>query len=566
MANVNAEAFAGELFYSSGNSQLGKARRWLWLIALFSVAGAIAGARGSPLGMLFAGGLTLLTFVAIDAYFKGQLRDGQAVVAITDEWIESPVFSSAQKRFEWREISGVSLEATQGAPWLEFRLASTADRSDRKSFWTGRSEARPSLLLTRFSVDEQARLTAAIERQLNAAGSVAEGAASAVHSSVAEEAEFQERLRQMAPIPWMLWLIVGANVLIWALTAVYSGSILQNPADKLFAWGGNTASEVQRGEWWRLLSATFLHGGLMHVAMNMIGLVSAGVAVERIYGHRLFLLIYFGSGLLGSALSLHFSAQSSVSVGASGAVFGITGALLVAVFQHRENLPKAFGKQTISSLGVFIVYALMQGFAKQGIDNAAHIGGLIGGGLLAAILPERFDMAHYLRTYRTRLAAGLLLVVATAAAIAAIAPRAAVDHKRLFDSTGLITRGLNGFDAGIKGVRDDALAVQRGAMSEREADERSRRIHAPAFRAVLEDLDGVYLRPGDPRAEFIRDVRRMTELLFESLAMESVWQDGNDRPTPADPQRMAAIERELREVDARLKKFMEVAKAKPGSR
>ena len=93
----------------------------------------------------------------------------------------------------------------------------------------------------------------------------------------------------------------------------------------------------------------------MHLAMNMLGLVGAGIIVERIYGHRLFALIYLGSGLMGSALSFHFSAQHAGSVGAPGAVFGITGALFVGIFQHRQKLPNASSKHAISSIGIFIV-------------------------------------------------------------------------------------------------------------------------------------------------------------------------------------------------------------------
>lgn len=562
MENDRDSAFMGELFYASNDSQLGKARRWLWFAGLITIAGVLAGTRGSLPGMMIAGGLSLVVFVIIDIYFSRQLCAGEAVVAMTDEWIESPVFSGTQKRFQWHEIADVSLESTQGAPWLELQLTDSTGRSDRKSFWTGRNEARPSLLLTRFSADEQARLTTAIEQHLNTVNSVADGSASVMRNTVAEDAEFQERLRQLVPIPWLLWLIVAANVLIWIATAVYGGNVMQNSADKLLLWGGNAASEVQRGDWWRLLSATFLHGGLMHLVMNMIGLVSAGIAVERIYGHRLFLLIYIGSGLLGSALSLHFSAQAAVSVGASGAVFGVTGALLVAIFQHRDTLPKTFSTQTLSSLGIFIVYALMQGFAKQGIDNAAHVGGLVGGCLLAYLLPERFDMAHFARNFRSRAIAGVVLVLVATTGVAAMAPRAAIDQKRLLESQALFTRGLANFDAALKAVQQEAQAVNAGKMSERESDDRSRSVHAPAFRNALADLAGVYLRPGDPREPLLREVRRMTELFVESLGMQSVYREGSDKPEPLDPVRMAAIEGELKAVDERITKLVEEAKAK----
>lgn len=561
MSGNDTDAFAGELFYASSDSQMGRARRWLRVGGVLSFVMAMLIPGGSIPAMLIGGGIVLILFVGIDILLTRQLRDGQAVVAITDEWIESPVFSGTQKRFLWSEIAAVSLEAQQGAPWLEFQLADASGRSDRRRFWTGRNEARPSLLLTRFSTDEQVRLSGAVEQRLRFAGMGSDGTASAIRNAVAEEAEFQERLRQLAPIPWVLWLIVAANVLIWIATAVQGGNVMQNPVDKLLAWGGNAASEVQRGEWWRLLSATFLHGGLMHLAMNMIGLISAGVAVERIYGHRLFLLVYVGSGLFGSALSLHFSAQSAVSVGASGAVFGVTGALLVAIYQHRETLPKAFGKQTISSLGIFIVYALMQGFARQGIDNAAHVGGLLGGCVLALLLPERFDPAHFARHFRVRAMAGLALVLVGTTVVAVMAPAAPVDQKRLMESQSVLMRGLAGFDAALKALRLDSQATKEGRMSERDADDRSRYVHAPAFRAVSQELSSVYLRPGDPREGFVRDVRRMTELFVESLGMASVYREGSERPEPVDPSRWRAIEKELLEIDARMRKHAEAGKA-----
>lgn len=565
-ANAAAAADAGEFFYGSNSSPLGKARRWLWLSGLIGLLATVATARGSLQATLISGGFVLAIFAVIDGYLRHQLRAGRVAATLTDEGIESPVFSGDEKRFRWADIAGASVENIQGHPQLQLLLAESTGVADRRDFLTGRNRARPTLLLNRFSAEEQGRLIAAVERRLRQQRPEAATAVAGVSNAIAEEAAFQERLKQLAPTPWVLCFVVAANVIVWLATAIYGGSVLQTSADKLLLWGGNAASEVQHGEWWRLLTATFLHGGVMHLAMNMIGLVSAGITVERIYGHRLFLLVYLGSGLLGSALSLHYSAQVAVSVGASGAVFGVTGALLVAVFQHRHVLPKTFGKQTISSLAVFIVYALMQGFAKQGIDNAAHIGGLLGGCVLAFLLPERFDPAHFARHFKVRAVAGLALVLAATTGLAAMAPRAAVDQKRLFESSALIARGMAGFDAAIKAVQQDAQAVQSGRMSERQADERSRAVHAPAFRAVLQDLSAAYLRPDDPREALVRDVRRMSELLLESLAMESVYRAGSDKPEPADPQRMTAIETELREIDARLQKLIAASQAQQKKR
>ena len=319
-------------------------------------------------------------------------------------------------------------------------------------------------------------------------------------------------------------------------------------------------SAVQKGDWWRLLTATFLHSGFLHVGMNMLGLYGAGVTVERIYGPRLFAIIYFGSGLLGSALSLHFSAQHAVGVGASGAVFGVAGALLVATFQHRENLPKTFSKQTISGIGIFVLYSLVQGLGKQGIDNAAHIGGLIGGCVLAFVLPERFDMEHFRRTVASRTVIALVVISAATLTVVSMAPKAGIDQGKIFASSVLLEQASRRFSEAVRALQQEQEQVKAGKLSEREADDRSRIVHAPVFRKVVEDLSQVTLRPGDLREPLLKDTTRIAELIAESLAMESVLNEDSAKLEPADPVRMREIEAELAQVWARSKKYRETLK------
>ena len=140
-----------------------------------------------------------------------------------------------------------------------------------------------------------------------------------------------------------------------------------------------------RGEAWRLATALFLHGGLLHVSLNMLALHQVGQVVERLYGRSGFLVIYVGAGLLGNLASLWWK-QSGVSVGASGAIFGVYGALLAYLTAQRGSVPvQIFAEMRSGTLG-FIGYSLFAGFAVPGIDNAAHVGGLLGGLLLGATL------------------------------------------------------------------------------------------------------------------------------------------------------------------------------------
>ncbi len=516
----------------------------------------------SAMGMLISTGIILVIMLPFDRLMRRRLDQRQPLITLTPEAIESTSFVDKKlMRILWRDITGASVESVQGTPHLRFRLKATAGFPDKKSFLTGANPSQPMLLLSPLAAEEQAQFIDSVRQRLQDTHEGDPSKQPVVVDEAKEEREFLEGLRSLAPHTWITYGLIVLNVLVWLGTLMLGGNILTSPADKLLLWGGNAASEVQRGEWWRMLSATFLHSGLMHVSMNMLGLYTAGVLVERIYGHRLFLLIYFGSGLLGSALSLHYSAQQAVSVGASGAVFGVTGALLVAFAQHRDKLPKSFSKQQISGLGMFVLYALLQGFSKQGIDNAAHIGGLIGGCLAAYILPERFDMEHFRRTYVSRAFIAFLATAAATVGIAATAPKAAIDQAGVFASEELVKRGLSGFDTVFKQLQQEQADIKSGKLTELEVDERSRTVYAPQFRAVAEDLSKVIFRPGDPRDAFVKDARRIAELMAEASAMESLMGD-DQKLHPIDPERSKEIETETLKIAERMKAFIEKSNKK----
>jgi membrane associated rhomboid family serine protease len=127
-------------------------------------------------------------------------------------------------------------------------------------------------------------------------------------------------------------------------------------------------------EWWRLITATFLHsdGSFIHILFNMYVLYMYGPAVEQAYGHVRFAALYLVAGLAGSAASYAFSDPRIIGVGASGAIFGIVGVLVVHFYNRGQ-------RHLVNSLMGFIGLNLILGFVLPNIDNAAHIGGLIGG-------------------------------------------------------------------------------------------------------------------------------------------------------------------------------------------
>jgi rhomboid protease GluP len=218
--------------------------------------------------------------------------------------------------------------------------------------------------------------------------------------------EFLWRLHQATPRTWVTPTLVGINVLVWLLNLASGVSPIAPRAIDLLVWGGNHLP-LTIEQPWRLLASTVLHGGIIHLGFNMYVLWDIGRIAERFYGSGQMLLTYLVAGISGSIASLFFAASTGVSVGASGAIFGVVGCLLAALFTKSHKLPRGLAKTMRSSMLLFVGYALAIGFMAGFIDNAAHIGGLASGFLMGVILAEKFDVLEYQRQAITRAALAL---------------------------------------------------------------------------------------------------------------------------------------------------------------
>lgn len=168
--------------------------------------------------------------------------------------------------------------------------------------------------------------------------------------------------------------LIAINVLIYIISSLISGSIADIDAMTLLRMGAKYNPYINRGEIWRLFTSTFLHGGIIHITCNMYSLYAVGGQVERIYGKVKYILIYILSALGASALSYLLDPRS-LSVGASGAIFGVFGALLVYVIKAKDRLNKGALVNLLAVLGL----NLYIGLTIPNIDNFAHIGGLVTG-------------------------------------------------------------------------------------------------------------------------------------------------------------------------------------------
>jgi len=174
-------------------------------------------------------------------------------------------------------------------------------------------------------------------------------------------------------------VLIAINILFYLIT-VAQGSSISSPGGALFEDMWLTGIQVGGGDWYRLVTAMFLHASILHLAFNMLALWWLGRTVEEELGPWRYLLLYFVSGIAGSAGALLFSSPLAVTVGASGAIFGVMGSLLI--LQYRATGTLAGPALTL------IVLNLAFTFAIPGISKGGHLGGLVGGILTTLAFDE----------------------------------------------------------------------------------------------------------------------------------------------------------------------------------
>jgi rhomboid protease GluP len=264
-----------------------------------------------------------------------------------------------------------------------------------------------------------------------------------------------EPRRSISPFHRLLYertpRLIVTPAMIVTLVAIYGAMVVTSgeanfSTGTLMAWGGLFGPAVAAGEWWRLVTAIFLHAGPIHLALNSLVLWRLGEVVERVLAPPVFLVVYLLTGILASLASLQFHAVPRVSIGASGAIFGLAGALLAMVVAARGSLRATLVDRKVTSLGhglaeepteppplptaqdqlremlgdlregvfSFIAYNVIFGFMIPFVDNAAHLGGLAGGVAIGWLVGRRAFAE------RPRLAWTIVPAVVTVALAAAL--------------------------------------------------------------------------------------------------------------------------------------------------
>lgn len=311
-------------------------------------------------------------------------------------------------------------------------------------------------------------------------------------------------------------LLIVANLLIFGLMLGAGAGLWHGGQNSVqLAWGANFGPATQDGQWWRLGSAMFLHFGVLHLGMNLWALWDGGQLVERAYGSSRFTAIYVGSGLAGNLLSLVMQGNQAVSGGASGAIFGIYGALLVFLWRERQALPANEFRWLFLAASLFTLVSIGLGLFVSGIDNSAHIGGLISGILLALLfgwqaLIQAAPATPPASTLGQRLIAGAILIAGITLLILRLPEPKYVWHEEVTARDEI--RDFFEREVRIQHSWQDILRKETPAGEDLEAI--ARRIEAEIadpYAVSAEQLSGLDFDSPIPSATQIETLRRYSE-------------------------------------------------------
>jgi rhomboid protease GluP len=225
-------------------------------------------------------------------------------------------------------------------------------------------------------------------------------------SQINANAEFQRHLVDKSTRTPVTVALIAINALVFVAALMGGAELFEPTGGVQIAWGSNFGPYTTDGEWWRLFTSLFIHFGIVHIILNMLALAVFGPLVERLYGSLTYLLTYLFAGMAGSLASVSWHPGIN-SAGASGAIFGILGALLASPLRAGDTFPIDIVRSIRHWFMVFLGWSLYAGFKYKGIDYAAHLGGLVSGFIIGLVAGRpitagsalvRSDLRHLLQT------------------------------------------------------------------------------------------------------------------------------------------------------------------------
>ncbi|MFZ4287873.1 rhomboid family intramembrane serine protease [Variovorax sp. HJSM1_2] len=453
----------------------------------------------------------------------------------------------------WNDVLDAETDRLLLGQVLRLDLMPSPTRRNRRSFLTGRNPSTPLISLHLLDVRQQRDALRAIHAQIAPRRAAAGlGEAPSVGRARAAVA-LDDALYRITPHTWALFAMLAANIGVWLLQLTQGVNAMRPSTVQLLEWGGNTAaSVVVDGDYWRMFSAMFLHGGAAHLGFNMLALAVAGRPLNRLLGNLQFLLLYLTAGLAGAVTSLHVSAQTAVSVGASGAIFGVMGAILTVSWQYRRRMPGAENRRIWVGLGLFVLYSLMQGLLHSGVDNAAHAGGLVAGLLLGLCLSAPFD-EQVSRVQRFKAALGAATVSGALLVMGVLStPVPAVWPMQSLQAEAVLRRVMPRFQQTFAALEQQGQRFRLGQLTALQYWSFAHQVVTPQCQAMVQQLSRLRAPQWEPAGQLASAVQRMCVLMMANVDIQLRRANGSLAVNPEDSARLRALNAEMQLVARQL--------------
>jgi len=346
------------------------------------------------------------------------------------------------------------------------------------------------------------------------------------------EIAFAQRLHDATPRVIFTPALVALNVAVFGVMVAMGVDILGGRPDEHLRFGANFGPLTSGGEWWRLLTCTFIHAGILHLLFNMWALWDCGRLTERLFGNVWFVAIYLFAGVCGSFASMLWR-NETISVGSSGAVFGVFGALLAYTLRQRDSIPPAMMNRLRISTSVFVTYSLFYGFAASGIDNAAHLGGLAAGFIMGCIGARPLNLQARAAGHARRIALAVMIAAVALPSAAHFSP----DTSRVYLQAIALQKAIDAFAADERKLSAAFEAIVRRAR-EGKSDDKTvladlRGNLLPAWDEAITRLSAIEL---DARAPLRKDYDILLRYAHARRDMTAALADLLDVPTPVSRQ------------------------------
>jgi rhomboid protease GluP len=418
------------------------------------------------------------------------------------------------KLISWQDITDLQSSESNDGVFITFSVKYGSESWNRTRGWHNSDSLDRLFNFSEIAHKDRASMLAKLHQALDAYGNKHARAAVAKHELEIDSSEaFDVRLKHTMPQAWALYALMSILFGVWVTHLLNGNDLLEPGLVQLWRAGASSTALVKLNhEYWRLFTAIWVQHSLVDLQFHLVTLVFFGRLLNRLVGHVSFMLIYLGSAIIASALSLHFASTQTMVATASSGILGVCAALLSIILFHPENVPSLMRKQVLGGVTVCTGLIFFNAFKHPSNDIAANIAGMFTGFILGFFMSHRSDAPHTasanLRFHFWATACIVVFVVA----FALIPSQPKFFPREWFAWQALQQQMQPRVDTAMSAIAKDIDSAERGQLTQQAYISKLQNTHIPALDSFLNELNSAPVPQADRMFKIVSSNRRMLEV------------------------------------------------------